>query len=365
MRYRTAQLSLALAIVSLGSAVAAERNQEVIPRTEARDTRAIVKIIEASVNQAYQSGTRPAMRDAHAKGHGCVKATFSVDPNLPAALRQGVFARPRTYKAWIRFSNGNGTPQPDETGDGRGMAIKLVGVPGNKVLANERNARTQDFVMINYPVFFVRNVADYASLEALLQKGKADEFFAAHPQSKAVVDAVTAKRVDNMLEERYFSMSAYRLGDQYIKFSARPIGCGSGAPLTEANKLAPRDNSHYLRDRMATWLAHKDACFVFAVQPQTDPATQPVEDPTVVWDETMAPLIDVASIRIPQQKFDSTAQQTFCENLSFTPWHSLPADRPVGGINRLRKSVYEAISNLRHRLNHAPRAEPTGNETFE
>lgn len=344
---------------------AQQKNQEVIPPTEARDTAAIVKIIEAGINDGYAKGTRPALRDAHAKAHGCVKATFAVDPALPARLRQGVFAEPRTYTAWIRFSNGSETPQADAVGDGRGMAIKLVGVEGAKLLADERDAKTQDFVMINHPVFFVRDVSDYAALEALLQQNKAAEFFAAHPDSKAIVDAVTGKRIGNVLDQRYFSMSPYRLGDQYVKFSARPVDCATRAPLSETAGPIPADNPHYLRDRMAAWLAEKDACFAFAVQPQTEPNTQPIEDPTVLWDETKAPFVDVAFIRIPRQRFDSAAQQKFCEDLSFTPWHSLPTHEPVGGINRLRKSVYEAISGLRHRLNQAPRAEPTGNETFE
>ena len=90
----------------------------------------------------------------------------------------------------------------------------------------------------------------------------------------------------------------------------------------------------------------------------------PVEDPTIVWDEIKAPFIEVATIRIPKQQFNSEAQQTFCENLSYTPWHALADHRPVGGINRVRKAVYERISLLRHQLNKAPRVEPTGNEAF-
>ena len=67
----------------------------------------------------------------------------------------------------------------------------------------------------------------------------------------------------------------------------------------------------------------------------------------------------VASITIPAQSFDSPEQDAFCENLSFTPWHCIDAHRPLGGINRVRRVVYEAISRLRHDLNAAPRREPT------
>jgi len=134
--------------------------------------------------------------------------------------------------------------------------------------------------------------------------------------------------------------------------------------LRKPSAASPPGGPDYLRDRMIAWMSSKDACFTFAVQPQTDPATMPVEDPTIVWDESKAPFIDVATIRIPKQRFDTDAQQGFCENLSYTPWHALAEHRPVGGINRVRKVVYEGISVLRHKLNQSPRVEPTGNESF-
>ena len=113
---------------------------------------------------------------------------------------------------------------------------------------------------------------------------------------------------------------------------------------------------------MIAWMNSKDACFTFTVQPQTDPVTMPVEDPTIVWDEIKAPFIEVATIRIPKQQFDSEAQQTFCENLSYTPWHALEEHRPVGQINEIRKAVYLASSDVRHKTNNAPQSEPTGAE---
>ena len=170
--------------------------------------------------------------------------------------------------------------------------------------------------------------------------------------------------VDSVFEQRYFSMSPYLLGDTYIKFSMRPVECTSGAALVAPASRSSVGDPNYLREGMVKWLDEKDACFKFAVQPQADPGSQPVEDTTIVWDEAKAPFFDVASIKIPKQTFDTPAQQAFCENLSFTPWHALREHRPVGGINRLRRAVYEAISQLRHKLNKTPRAEPTGNETF-
>jgi hypothetical protein len=77
-------------------------DQEVIPATEAADTATLIKLLESAVGGAYAIGVRPAMRDAHAKGHGCVKGYFAVSPDLPEPLRKGVLAETKTYTAWIR-----------------------------------------------------------------------------------------------------------------------------------------------------------------------------------------------------------------------------------------------------------------------
>jgi hypothetical protein len=79
----------------------------------------------------------------------------------------------------------------------------------------------------------------------------------------------------------------------------------------------------------------------------------------VTWSEDDAPFVPVGKIKIPAQTFDSPAQQKFCENLSFTPWHGTKEHRPLGSMNRTRKVVYEATSSARHRLNGARRVEPT------
>ncbi|MNP79407.1 hypothetical protein D3C76_1772420 [compost metagenome] len=76
------------------------------------------------------------------------------------------------------------------------------------------------------------------------------------------------------------------------------------------------------------------------------------------WDEKAAPFYQVATIHIPKQNFDTPEQNKFCENLSFTPWHALPAHKPLGAVNRMRKVIYENISRIRHDMNSASRQEP-------
>ena len=131
---------------------------------EAATDQAMTETITGYVNRRYTEGRRPAMRDAHAKPHGCVRATFDVDAGLPNELRQGVFVPGKRYAAWIRFSNGASEINPDKDKDARGMAIKLMGVEGQKILPEEKDAKTQDFIMINHPFFFVDSPKQYLAM---------------------------------------------------------------------------------------------------------------------------------------------------------------------------------------------------------
>ncbi|MEI9806059.1 MAG: hypothetical protein WDN48_18885 [Pseudolabrys sp.] len=104
-------------------------------------------------------GTGLGRRGQHYKQHGCVRAQFEVLADIPDRYKVGLFARPATYTAYVRFSNGS---QPDDTKpDIHGMAIKLTGVAGQKILESEANATTHDFILADNPVFFIRDTAEY------------------------------------------------------------------------------------------------------------------------------------------------------------------------------------------------------------
>ena len=129
-------------------------SEEEIPADEAELTQGIIEDAIRVVEQ-HRDNTR-VMRDAHAKAHGCVKARFTVLPDLDPALRQGVFSEPgKTWQAWMRLSNGNAYPQFDRVRDARGMAIKLLDVPGKKLLETPASAGNQDFVMFNLSLIHI------------------------------------------------------------------------------------------------------------------------------------------------------------------------------------------------------------------
>lgn len=325
----------------------------------------ITRSIGAAVRRRHEAGEGPARRDAHPKAHGCVRATFKVDEHLDPSLAFGVFQPGSTARAWIRFSNGDGSPvREDGKGDARGMAIKLVGVPGPKLSADEKY--TQDFVLINHPVFFIDDPVRYASV---IEKGTRPTALgrlaapiALGVQGTLIGRDIVSSRIANPLFERYWSTVPYRLGDdehkRAIKYSVAPCERRDNEPDPAAAK-----DPDFLRAAMRATLAERDVCFDLLVQTRTSP-TMNVEKATIEWQESDAPFVPVARIVIKQQSFDTPAQHSFCDALSFSPWHALPEHRPLGGVNRVRRVVYDAISALRHELNGEPRIEPTGDESF-
>lgn len=327
-------------------------DQEVIEPDEAASIDAILQSSLDRLRMQFPEDQRPVLRDAHPKTHGLVSAEFIVLDGLPEELRYGIFAEPRTYDALIRFSAGNVEVQEDTVPQAAGMAIKLLGVEGEKLLPSESDATTQDFIMINAPIFFVRNLKDYVVLHEFLEQGKLADFFATRPAEMDAIRIIRGQQLFNPIQVRYWSMTPYLLGDRAIKFSAIPL---SRATNTPPEIMGP----YFLREAMRDQLNAEDVYYEFSVQLQTNPEDMPVEDPLVMWDETEAPFQPVAIIRIPRQDIGEDGREAIAENLSFTPWHSLPEHRPLGSNNRARLVIYEAISKFRHEMNEAPREEPT------
>ena len=264
-------LSLVLMSALLPPALAT--NNEEIPSNEDAATQQIVRIIEESV-RAQSAKNALARRDAHAKAHGCVQAEFRVLDNLPEEVRIGIFGEARAYPAWIRYSNGSGKVQDDSVGDGRGMAIKLMEVERSE-------SGTQDFVMINNPVFFVRNAADYVEFQKAISEEKSVKFFfpGLNPfnfrlHEFRIANAIRGTKVSNPLYARYWSTTPYRFGDTGMKFSARP--CSPASPFAETA------TPNFLRENMQKHLAQREACFDFLVQLRKEML---IEDHTIEWSE--------------------------------------------------------------------------------
>ncbi|PXX11628.1 catalase [Nitrosomonas ureae] len=332
-------------------------------------TLAIKEIIEQTVRSRYMSNL-PALRHVHPKAHGCVLADFRVNETLQDEHQHGVFQANALYKAWIRFSNSDSDPfREDKEGDGRGMSIKLMGIPGEKLLPDESS--TQDFLMISYPAFFINDPQKYLGLVQSLSSSNLLSQLSV-PLSLGIEGSIIAakinsKKIANPLYTRYWSAVPYQLGSgsyrRAMKYSVRPCNQLDNTPQDIQLK-----NPNYLRAAMKQHLSTNDACFEFLIQTRDTGtaagAALSIERVTNEWKESEAPFFQVATIIIPQQEFDNPEQHKFCENLSYTPWHAVLEHRPLGGVNRIRKVVYSSLANLRHSMNAVQPIEPTGNENF-
>ena len=344
--------------MGLNNTAQLEIAQEQLQPDEDVHAQKLIELLKGKMQKDYASGKM--LRDAHPKQHGCIRAEFSVESQLPNEMRVGVFKEARSYPAWIRFSNASGDVQADMKKDVRGMAIKLMGVSGEKLLEDEKDAQTQDFLLMSYPVLPVGTAADFHKLVDASINGHLLRFFLnpfdAHLH-ELILFAKAAKQHTNPLDIRYWSTTPYLFGARAVKYSVRPTS-------SNLSKMPENPSPDYLREIMQQQLAKEGASFDFMVQFQLDPKQMPIEDASIVWDETLAPFHKIATITILPQKFDSEAQMDFGENLSFTPWHSLPEHRPLGNINRVRKEIYRNLSMFRHAHNDKPRKEPTGAESF-
>jgi hypothetical protein len=353
---------------------------EQIPPGEAEQIESIVRLTARQLQNRYP-GEQPTLRGVHPKDHGCVKAAFQVLPDLRDDLRVGVFAEAgRTYSAWVRFSNAFSIIRPDSSladdgsgrkaHDSRGMAVKLLGVSGQPLIDPPHGALTQDFLMVNHAVFAFANAEDYEVLSRVItednedirrffaiQAAKGGEVAARANRTRQIIGRLRADSVANgafqtprasPLEFRYFSAAPFLFGKgRVMKFSATPVGPPSNR---EPNIADP----NYLRTALIERLSNPQAppvTFHFQVQVRKtgeigDVATE-IENASTEWPEADFPFETVATITIPPQFFDSGERRTVCEDLFFTPWHGVEDHRPLGGINRLRRAVYEMSVAIR------------------
>ena len=344
---------------------------EVEQPNEAEDTQAAIDAFREMAQFVYDKN-RHAARGAHAKSHGILKGELQVYDNLPEELRQGMFKTPRVFPVILRYSTAPGDIAPDGIAAFRGLAIKVIGVEGEKLAPGEPNAMTQDFLMVNGKSFAVADIAAFSKEIQLLakvtkqppglQKAATTLARAASTPLRAVgVDVVggvagNAMPETHILGETYGTCAAIRYGDYIAKLIAAPVSENLTALTGEG---VDTGNPSVLRDLIVEFFRANSAEYELRAQLCTDLEKMPVEDASVEWSEDESPYRAVARIFIPAQEAYSPARRVYADDvLSFTPFHCLAEHRPLGSVMRARKASYEDSSRYRHQMNAQPRIEP-------
>jgi hypothetical protein len=308
---------------------------EVVAPDEAAVIARFIAFLESASARRHPTGV--VKRFNQGRHAGCVEAEFTVPDTLPADLRTGLFARPATYPARIRFASA--TSASDRDADVRGMSIQVSGVGTDNLTPG---AGTHDIILNSHPVMMVPGPPEFLALLQAVEAGgfTAARFFLTHP--KAAFIAVAARGNPTChLDIPYWSTTPYLFGPgRAVKYIAKPV-----APPPAALPR-PRTDT-YLRDALISRLGREDAHFDVLVQLRVPGRRMPIEDASIEWQERDSPYRAVARIRIPRQAIAGPEREAFCEQVAFNPWHCLPEHRPLGGFNRARRDIYNAMARFR------------------
>jgi hypothetical protein len=183
----------------------------------------IISTFEQQMRKLWKPGGFE--RGGNTKTHGIVRGEFIVHDDLPAELRHGIYAQPRTFPAWVRFS-GPGpyiTPDIDDVGF-MSISIKLMGVPGPKLMEEEKH--TVDMFGVSTPTFVTPDTKANAQLQAESLKN-AQMFYFLNFRRPHVLDMIMQslfiKTQSSPFEAPYFSCVPYLLGEgRAMQYSVWP-----------------------------------------------------------------------------------------------------------------------------------------------
>lgn len=313
--------------------------------------------------QRRHSRGGPVNRALHSKGKVGVEAEFTVLPDLPEHARVGLFATARTYRAYVRFSNGSPARQADPKPDVRGLALKILGVEGRKIIPGLEEAKTQDFLLIESSSIPFRNADEFVSFvqaaanpATLLPKLFWNFGLSGGVRILKRLVASASRPTLSLASTPYFSA----VPTQYGPFAARYALQPHEQPQPGTAKGTTRE---FLHERMAERLQQGPVSYDFKVQFFKDERTTPIEDASVDWAESEAPYLTVARLVLPRQDLRSAKGHKvaeFVERLSFDPWHAPAEFKPLGSVMRARNHAYRASTQGRGA---AP--EPDGTERFD
>ena len=288
-------------------------------------------------------------RTFHAKAvYTAVEAELVFIDDLPQDLRCG-FAQPGArHPTVVRLSNANGFGQADSKPDLRGLALRVAGGDG----------ATHDLLATSFPVSHARNARQFVAFARATAGGPIGRLFGLIGLVFKFGPFETARMVSNVLSARrkttslalesYWSRGAIRWGETLaVRYLLRPAP--GALPAPPPNTLDPNFLSAEFTSRLQAGEVRFDLC----LQRFVDERTTPIEDTAAAWTEQASPSVRVATlvIRAPTASATETlVEGRQIDELAFNPWNTTDDFRPLGNLNRARKTAYDASSA--HRLDY-------------
>lgn len=284
-----------------------------------------------------------ATRDAHAESYGYLKGTFSLSENI---VQKELFQN-TTYDVLLRYSNAN-------------LKITKAQKPmpffGTSIKINLENNKEINYPLVNFPVFVTNSVSRFLKIftaanqfftASLLKKTyfALNLFLNVLPVTFELLNVSFFKAIRNwinsysyfILSRSYYSIGAYRLGNQIIKIKAVPQIFN---PEFKEGETIEEQIANYLNTHQFSIKLYYQVCF--------SEKHQPVNNLLKEW--TATPFEELGTIGHLQMMNTDNLE---LEALSFSPFHNPKEFQPVGKLQYLRKSAYETSLRVRNTLNKA------------
>jgi hypothetical protein len=284
-------------------------------------------------------------RALHVKQH--LGAVGELLVKSPETARSGVFGMSgKSWPVYVRFSNGASRHQGDGAPDVRGFALKLVGVPGTKLIPGLEGEQTQDFLFIDSQALPFGNPDDFMKFVRAARGGPVKllpsmiSSFGFGRAFGILWGSATAEKVKSFATHTFHTAAPIAFGKSAAKLALFPH------PSPEPNP--PAKGAEFLRQDLTARLQQGALTWTLKAQLFADQSTTPIEDTTVVW---QGPWIDLATLTLPKQDPESARGREISElvsQMSFDPWHSIEEHRPLGAIMRARGATYGASVQARN-----------------
>ncbi len=344
---------------------------EVTPPDEEETQRGLTEAM-LSIQRKTHADEGRAFRAVHAKAHGYLRARFEVLPGLPASLAQGLFASPAGYDAVMRFSTTPGDILDDNVSTPRGVALKVLGVPGARLPGSEGDA-TQNYILGNSPSFqiatakgFLKQLKLLAATTGRAEPAKevvsvlsrnANAAMELVGKKSATLTTLAGQATTQLLGDSFYSQAPLLHGDYFGKVAVVPISSELTALSGQSLDLSGHPDA--IRESIEAYFRTRPAVWELRVQLATNLDTMPVEDAATDWPETESPYQPVARLTaMPQESWSDELRELVEDRLAFSPWVGLAAHRPLGSIMRARRPAYAAAREYRAAVNAVEITEP-------
>jgi hypothetical protein len=129
----------------------------------------IIDFWETKVRESpTREGSGRAVRGAHAKTIGVVRAKVEILGDAPPAYAQGIYATAGGHDALIRFTKASNHLGPDaQLGPVLGFAIKIFDIDGTKLVDDEPDSATFDLVLKSNPTFIANSAKHYLFIQEI------------------------------------------------------------------------------------------------------------------------------------------------------------------------------------------------------